>query len=215
MCTALEKMSHLQSLRINAISEEEVLELQSMSSPPPFLQSLGLSGRLERLLEWIPKLKNIVRIGLIWSRLMDDPLKALQTLPNLMHLRLYEGYQGEQLHIEGGGFQKLKYLVLRNSRGLSRLIIDEGALPLLETLQIGQSPQLKEVPSGIHHLKSLKNLEFDEMPTEFVLNLQPNEGRDFWKVEHVSSVRIWYRIQGENYKIYKLGDEELLELLRR
>ena len=215
LCTALEKMSHLQSLRINAISEEEVLELQSMSSPPPFLQSLGLSGRLERLLEWIPKLKNIVRIGLIWSRLMDDPLKALQALPNLMHLRLYEGYQGEQLHIEGGGFQKLKYLVLRNSRGLSRLIIDEGALPLLETLQIGQSPQLKEVPSGIHHLKSLKNLEFDEMPTEFVLNLQPNEGRDFWKVEHVSSVRIWYRIQGENYKIYKLGDEELLELLRR
>ena len=39
LCTALEKMSHLQSLRIRATSEEEVLELQSMSSPPPLLQS--------------------------------------------------------------------------------------------------------------------------------------------------------------------------------
>ena len=44
LCTVLETMSHLQSLRIRATSEEEVLELQSMSSPPPLLQSLALSG---------------------------------------------------------------------------------------------------------------------------------------------------------------------------
>ena len=39
LCTVLETMSHLQSLTIRATSEEEVLELQSMSSPPPLLQS--------------------------------------------------------------------------------------------------------------------------------------------------------------------------------
>ena len=66
LCTALEKMNHLQSLKISATVEEEVLELQSMSSPPPHLQTLILSGRIEKLPEWIPKLKSIVRIGLDW-----------------------------------------------------------------------------------------------------------------------------------------------------
>ncbi|KAM4102582.1 hypothetical protein ACJW30_06G012100 [Castanea mollissima] len=215
LCTALEKMSHLQSLKISAAVEEEVLELQSMSSPPPRLQTLILSGRIEKLPEWIPKLKCIVRIGLDWSRLMDDPLKVLQALSNLMDLLLFDGYRGEQLHIEGGGFQKLKFLGLRNLGGLNMLIIDEDALPLLEILEIGPSPQLRKVPTGIQHLRSLKNLQFYEMPTEFVLSMQPAEGPEFWKVKHIPSVHFWNRIQGEHYKIHKLGDPELLELLQR
>ena len=123
---------------------------------------------------------------------MEDPLKVLQALPNLMQLRLHDGYGGEQLHIEGGGFQKLKFLGLYNSGGLNRLIIDEGALPLLERLAIRECPQLKEVPSGIHHLKSLKKLYFTEMQTEFVL-----------------------RTHGNYYESYKLGDSELLKRLQR
>ena len=64
-------------------------------------------------------------MGLLWSRLMDDPLKVLQTFPNLMYLRLYGGYEGEQLHIERGGFQNLMFLGLENLGGLNRLIIDK------------------------------------------------------------------------------------------
>uniref|UniRef100_A0A7N2M872 Disease resistance R13L4/SHOC-2-like LRR domain-containing protein n=1 Tax=Quercus lobata TaxID=97700 RepID=A0A7N2M872_QUELO len=153
LCTVLEKMRHFLSLKIMATSEEEVLELQSMSSPPPLLQTLALFGRLEKLPEWIPKLKSIVRIGLYWLKLMDDPLKVLQALPNLKYLWLYNVYGGEQLHIEGEGFQKLKFLGLESLGGLNRLMIDKGALPFLERLRIGACPQLKEVPSGIHHLK--------------------------------------------------------------
>ena len=96
-----------------------------------------------------------------------------------------------ELSIEGGGFQKLKFLGLGKLGGLNRLIIDEGALPFLEFLEIRECPQLKEVPSGIHHLKSLKELEFTEMPTEFVLSLQPDEGPDFGKVKHIPSVIFW------------------------
>ncbi|KAM4102581.1 hypothetical protein ACJW30_06G012000 [Castanea mollissima] len=168
LCTAIQKMSHLRSLEIYATSEEEVLNLQSLPSPPLLLQTLCLYGRLE----------NIVRIALNWSKLMEDPLKVLQALPNLMRLRIYDGYGGEQLHIEGRSFQKLK------------MIIDEDC------------PQLKEVPSGIHHLKSLKKL------------LQPDEGPDFGKVKHIPSVNFWYRTSGEHYKWYKLGDSELLKRLR-
>ena len=215
LCTTLKKMSHLQSLAISATSEEEFLELQSMSSLPLLLQSLYLLGRLEKLPEWIPKLKSIVRIVLVWSRLMDDPFKVFQALPNLMHLWLTDGYEGEQLHIEGGGFQKLKYLGLRtNGRGLDRLIIDKGSLPLLEKLTIGSCPLGKEVPSGIHHLKNLKYLKFYDMPREFVLSLQPDVGPDFWKVKHIPIVEFWYRIKGEHYKGYDLGDSKLLKRLQ-
>ncbi|XP_075670902.1 disease resistance protein RPM1-like [Castanea sativa] len=213
-CAVLETMSHLQSLRIKATSEEEVLELQSMSSPPPLLQTLSLSGRLEKFPEWILKLNSITRIALNWSKLMEDPLKVLQALPNLKRLQLLDGYGGEQLHIEGGGFQKLKSLGLYNLGGLNRLIIDEGALPLLEKLVIRECPQLKEVPFGFHHLKSLKNLEFEEMPTELVLSLQPNEGPDFGKVKHIPTVTFWYRTRGNYYESYKLGDSELLKRLQ-
>nr|XP_023918444.1 disease resistance protein RPM1-like isoform X2 [Quercus suber] len=214
LCTAIQKMSHLRSLEIKATSEEEILNLQSLPSPPPLLQTLILGGRLEKLPEWIPKLKSILRIALTWSKLMEDPLKVLQALPNLMFLELCDGYGGEQLHIEREGFQKLKYLGLQNLGGLNRLIIDEGALPLLERLDIGDSPQLKEVPSGIHHLKSLKNLQFYEMPTEFVLSLQPDEGPDFGKVKHIPSVTFRYRTHGENYNRYTLGNSALLKRLR-
>ena len=156
LCLALEKMSYLQSLRISSTSEEEVLELQSMSSPPSLLQTLTLGGQLEKLLEWIPKLKCVARIVLLWSRLMDDSLKVLQALPNLLHLWLYEGYEGKELHFEEGSFQKLKFLRLSSLGGLNRLIIDEGALPFLEKFRIGPSPHLKEAPIGIHHLKASK-----------------------------------------------------------
>ncbi|GMY32588.1 disease resistance protein RPM1-like [Fagus crenata] len=214
LCTTLEKMSNLLSLEICATSEEEFLELQLMSSPSPLLQALCLLGRLEKFPEWIPKLKSIVTIFLIFSRLKDDPFKVLQALPNLMDLWLHDGYEGEQLHIEGGGFQKLKSLGLRNLRGLNRLIIDEGSLPLLERLVIGPGPLLKEVPSGIHHLKSLKHLQFYDMPRELVLSLQPDEGPDFWKVKHIPSVIFLYRTKRENYKSYKIGDPELLKRLQ-
>ena len=197
-----------------ATSEEEVLNLQSLPSPPPLLQTLFLLGQLEKFPKWIPKLKSMVRLFLYWSKLMKDPLKVLQALPNLMNLALYDGYKGEQLHIEGGGFQKLKFLQLFYLGGLNRLIIDEGALPLLEMLQIGPCPQLKEVPSGIHHLKSLKILKFFDMPTEFVISLQPDEGPDFWKVEHIPSLSFKYWTHEENYIWYKLGDLELLNLQR-
>ena len=69
--------------------------------------------------------------------------------------------------------------------------------------------------SSIHHLKSLKNLEFYEMPTEFVLSLQPDEGPDFGKVKHIPSVTFWYRTHGEYYESYELGDSELLKRLQR
>ena len=95
---------------------------------------------------------------------------------------------------------------------MNRLIIDEGSLPLLEKLTIGSCSQGKEVPSDIHNLKNLKYLKFYDMPREFVLSLQPDV--DFWKVKHIPNVEFWYRIKGEHYKGYDLGDSKLLKRLQ-
>ncbi|KAM1183517.1 hypothetical protein ACFX19_001873 [Malus domestica] len=83
---------------------------------------------------------------IFWSRLRDSPLKALQNLPNLLELVLkINAYDGVQLHLEEGGFQKLRHLELRDMEGLNSLIMDNGVMPLLQEFHIGPSPQLKEV----------------------------------------------------------------------
>ena len=58
---------------------------------------------------------------------------------------------------------------------LHSLLIDEGALPFLENFVIGPSLQLKEVPFGIQHLRSLKELKFLGMPKEFKESLDPKK----------------------------------------
>ncbi|XP_009349723.1 disease resistance protein RPM1-like [Pyrus x bretschneideri] len=193
VCASIEKMNHLESLRLTAINEDEVLDLESISTPPQFIRSLGLTGRLGQLPGWISNLQHLVRIGIVWSRLRDSrdsPLKALQNLPNLLELLLYiNAYDGVQLHFEEGGFQKLRKLHLREMMGLNSLIIDDGVMPLLQEFHIGPSPQLKEVPSGIHHLRNLTNLYFYDMPKEFARQMDPKNGQHYWIVEHIQNVR--------------------------
>ncbi|XWS74636.1 hypothetical protein CRYUN_Cryun01aG0015300 [Craigia yunnanensis] len=213
LCTAVEQMNHLQALTISSIKDDEFLQLQSMSYPPIFLKSLCLRGRLAKLPNWISKLPNLVRIGLHWSRISDDSLKILGVLPNLLKFQLTNGYDGAQLHFEQGYFQKLKELELRLLSGLKRLIIEEGAFPFLESLSIGPSPDLEELPSGICHLNSLKLLTFHNMPNSFARRLLPNEGPDHWKVKHIPNV-VFYCTNGSmQCYAYKLGDPRLLQVL--
>ena len=96
-----------------------------------------------------------------------------------MSLWLFQAYDGEQLRFKEGGFPKLKLFFLRELHGLKAVEVEEGALPCLEDLRIGSSPLLNEVPSGIQHLRNLKVLQNYDMPNEFVLSMQPNEGSDY------------------------------------
>ncbi|KAB1221490.1 Disease resistance protein RPM1 [Morella rubra] len=201
LCASLQNMDHLRYLFASSITEDE------------FLGIVTMEGRLEKLPNWIPELQNLATLVLKFSRLVEDPLKRLQALPNLSVLYLYQGFDGEELHFEEGSFQKLKKLRLRKLDGLRMLKIDTEALPLLQELEIGPCPQLKELPSGIQHLKSLSTLDLYDMEAEFVLGMQPG-GRDFWKVKKVTTVRLRYRIEGERYHIFKLGDSDLLKLFQ-
>jgi disease resistance protein RPM1 len=113
-----------------------------------------------------------------------------------------------------GGFQKLKRLTVKEMKKLKMVEVERGSLPGLEQLEIGPCSMLMEVPSGIQHLKSLKILNFFEMQGDFVLRMQPDGGKDFWKIKKVTTIYFSYRIKGERYKKYKLGDSDLFELLQ-
>ncbi|KAL6999594.1 hypothetical protein U1Q18_000752 [Sarracenia purpurea var. burkii] len=194
LCTAIENMSNLQSLDVSSISKDEILDLQHISYPPQFLQNLDLSGRLENFPKWISKLEYVVKISLNYSQLIEDPLKFLQVLPNLLGLRLVGVYAGEHLHFKEGGFQKLQVLELRGLNALSSVRIEDGALPHLQALEIAHIPQLKEVPSGIQHLKEIKVLWFIGMPKDFIDKMLPNGGQDYEIVKHIPNVHFNYEV---------------------
>jgi disease resistance protein RPM1 len=214
LCTSIQKMVHLKLLIVSSISEDEIIDLESISSPPPFLMHIYLRGRLKKLPNWIPKLQNLVTLILFFSSLEEHPLSCVQALPNLLNLSLNHAYDGEQLHFEKDSFRRLKRLTLREMKKLKMVEIDRGSLFSLEQLEIGPCPQMKEVPAGIQHLKSLKILDFYEMDGEFVLRMQPDGGEDYWKIKKVTTIHLRYRIKGERYQIYKLGDSNLLERLQ-
>nr|XP_048332370.1 disease resistance protein RPM1-like [Ziziphus jujuba var. spinosa] len=214
LCPCIEKMSHLDMLCVYSINEDEVLDVQHISSPPCFLTQLFLMGKLLKLPEWIKKVQNLRRLALNFSRLTDDPLKVLKHLHYLEFLDIHGAYEGEELHFQEGSFQKLKQLTLEKLYRLKVLKIDEGALPVLENLFIGPIPLMKEVPSDIKHLEELKFLKVYDMPKEFVLGMQPDGGRDYWKVKHVACVIFGYTVVARKFESYKLGDSELLQRLQ-
>ncbi|OMO87436.1 Disease resistance protein [Corchorus olitorius] len=214
LCNAIEQMSHLESLHIITENEDELIQLQSMSSPPLLLYCLRLQGRLEKLPDWInPQLKCLVRIRLYWSQLSDLPLRTLGELPELLELCVYKGYNGAQLHFEDGYFPVLKVLMLEQLDRLNTLKIDEKALCLVETLLIGSCPRLEELPSDICNMKCLKLLEISEMSTEFARKMLPDVGQDHWKVQSIPEVYFYFVNKDEQYSTYKLGDSSLLEYL--
>ena len=201
------QFSHLESLSLYLVNNYVIFDLQTISSPPPFLKRLVLKGRLRKFPDWFSCLQNLSMLYLNFSRLSDDPLVYLYSLPNLVTLWLNQAFDGEQLHFEEGCFPKLKLLVLRKLRRLKLVEIKQRALPHLEELRIGSSPHLNKVPTGIQHLKNLKVLANYDVPCEFVLSMQPDGGSDYKKVEHVPSILFWYIIEGRRYRLYKPGDK--------
>ena len=195
LCASIEKMNHLQSLDIALIREDEIIDLQSLSSPPQCLQRLYITGRLEKLPDWIPKLQHLVKLKIFWSRLNEDPLEVIQNLPSLWELRIsHQAYNGEQLHFKVGGFPKLRELRLDCLNAVNSLLIDEGALPLLEYLVMGLSLLLKEVPSGIQHLRNLKVLAIVDLPKELEESLDPEQGSHYWIVKHVPAIYLHHKV---------------------
>ncbi|XP_030511204.1 disease resistance protein RPM1 [Cannabis sativa] len=209
------KMSHLEELFITSFRDEEILDFESILSPPRSLRFISLRCRLKEFPSWISVLQNLRGLTLRFTRLSNEPLRNIKDLPNLEFIRLHQAYDGEELHFEEGSFKRLKHLIVRKLEGLKVVKMDRGALPHLEQLDIGDCLLLEEIPSNIEHLPNLKSLIIRDMTREFVASLQPNGGSHYWKIEHVTSVTILYKYGGwATFKKYRLGEPSLLELLQ-
>lgn len=213
LCSSIEKLSNLRALSIASVEEEEIIDLQHLSSPPLLLQRLYMRGRLEALPHWIPSLPSLVRLSLKWSRLKEDPLLSLRHIPNLVQLELCQVFLGDRLCFKAGGFRKLKILSLDKLDELRCIEVEMGAMDCLEKLSIQRCKLLENVPSGIEHLRELKVLEFSDMPVDLMRTIRP-DGKDNWRVSHIPEVYSTYWREGgwEVYSIDSMTDGEYCPL---
>ena len=159
VCSSVQKLTNLFS---SFLVSNEIIDLQYLSSPPPFLQRLHLEGRLDKLPQWISSLPHLAKVQLSRSQLQDDPLESLHDpLPNLVELKFYRAYEGQALHFRAGGFQRLRKLLLYSLPGLRFITAEKGSLPSLEVVQIIDCRLLKRrMLLGFEDLKNLKRVEF-------------------------------------------------------
>ncbi|PSS10034.1 Disease resistance protein [Actinidia chinensis var. chinensis] len=189
LCSSLEKLKHLTGLYIVSMQATGPLHLDSLSSPPRFLQRLYLKSILPTLPKWITSLQYLAKLVLQYSNLNDDPLEALQGLSNLVVLELREAYVGEELCCNVGGYPRLKMLGLKQLRQLKCIRVEQGAMSGLRELDIASCKKLEMMPMGIEHLRNLQHLVVREMPRRFYQKIERPHGEDFWRVQHVENNR--------------------------
>ncbi|XP_047043835.1 disease resistance protein RPM1-like [Lolium rigidum] len=152
---------HLRSLSVRGKSRKDDLDgcPGERLSPPSWLESLKLYGRLVRVTDWIHQLQNLCKLVLEHSCLeQDGVIRALGMLPNLAVLRLkVSSFWGKQLHFQNSDFPSLVVLELYYLPNLESVLFEEDAMPSLELLQIGTCSELNKI-SGLSVLTSLKEI---------------------------------------------------------
>ncbi|XP_058114784.1 disease resistance protein RPM1-like isoform X1 [Magnolia sinica] len=189
LCSSIEKMNRLISFKAMSKDGNQSLDLPAISPTPPHLQRIHLNGRLENLPDWIASLHKLVKMSLFGSRLSDDPLKILQSLPNLVVLTLEAAYDGEELCCQAEGLPKLKVLKLARLYGLKSMRVEKGAMPCLQKLHLDECKMLEKVPFGIEHLTHLKELYLMKMPDALIKSITSDGEEDHRKIEHIPLVR--------------------------
>ena len=187
LCVSIENMRHLRVLTIVVTNDGETLQMDALSSPPPNLRKLFLTGKLKKVPQWFCSLQCLTNLLLRWSRLEEDLLPHIAALPCLGHLLLTDAYVGKQLCFNTG-FLKLTRLEIRNFPQLNEIIIEKGVMSNLKNLRIDNCMELKAMPMGIEYLLNLQELRLKSVSMELE-NRIGNE--DLPKVQHIPKRYIW------------------------
>ncbi|XP_010550739.1 PREDICTED: disease resistance protein RPM1-like [Tarenaya hassleriana] len=181
---SLSKLKDLRSLSLSPISEADTLPIDEIS-PPANIEKLNLYGRLERVPTWFRTLRKLTTLALSWSELREDPIPYIQALPNLVKVIFFGNvYEGDRLHFEEG-FPSLKVLWITNMAHLREIVIQKGAMPHLQTLQIVACEGIKRLPDGIESLSSLQELSLYGVSDELT-----EESIDRSKFNHIPTITI-------------------------
>ena len=100
---------------------------------------------------------NLIQLKLHNTRLKEDPMPILGSLPNLRILTLwYDSYVGEKMKCPQGGFLVLEFLQMRELLQLEDFSIEETSMPNLKTLKIESCHKITRFPHGILGLEKLQ-----------------------------------------------------------
>ncbi|KAL5199192.1 hypothetical protein ABZP36_020395 [Zizania latifolia] len=153
LSAALDNLPYLRSLRLDS---GDLRWLGSIPTLPLHIQSLKLNGRLSGLPSWVATLTNLRKICLTYTDLVQDDLRVLGALPNLVRLQLeWDRYIGEKLLFGRGAFPILRMLQLCGMHGVRGVAFEEGASPNMERITISCC----DFTSGITGIRNLPNLQ--------------------------------------------------------
>lgn len=155
-CSSVERLVRLERLEVRSESLEF---LKDVESPPKHLTALRLSGRLSSLPRWMMSLNDLAKVKLIQTHLKQDDIEKIGKLRNLTLLALWEeSFAEESLRFGKDTFQKLNLLYIEDLENVSAITIEDGALPLLENLQVRKCNKLQDREEGLSSVLFLESL---------------------------------------------------------
>ncbi|KAL0412933.1 UNVERIFIED_CONTAM: putative disease resistance RPP8-like protein 2 [Sesamum radiatum] len=159
------------------------------------LTRLNIRCRVSKLPSYRPELcQNLIHLILVNSHIEKDPMEILEKLPTLRYLILgYSSYVGREMVCRATGFPQLRRLNLSDLYNLEEWRVEEGAMPNLCSLYIGNCKKLEMIPHGLKFITTLKKLFIHNMPKEFVDRVRVvdgEEGEDYHKIKHIPSVSL-------------------------
>jgi Leucine-rich repeat (LRR) protein len=156
LCSSVASLVRLERLEVRSESLEF---LKDVKTPPKHLTALNLSGRLSSLPSWLISLNDLAKVKLIQTQLKRGDIEVIGNLLNLTLLALWEeSFAEESLRFSKGTFQKLNLLYIEGLENVSTITIEDGALPLLENLQVTKCNNLHDREEGLSSVLSLEKL---------------------------------------------------------
>ncbi|PQQ07331.1 hypothetical protein Pyn_06765 [Prunus yedoensis var. nudiflora] len=166
LCASIQEMKVLSHLSLSVADGEEFLRVDALSSPPPYLGRLDLTGKLEKVPRWFCSLHSLTIMMLCHSGLEEDLLPQIEALPALQFLCLINSSVRKELCFSRG-FVQLRHLQLRNLSFLNTITIEKGVMPNLQFLEFYSCLGIETLPQGIEHLTKLQGYTFENVSNKF------------------------------------------------
>ena len=160
LCGSISRLVRLERLEVRSRSLEFLKEAEKAEEmPPKHLLSLRLCGRLGNLPGWMDRLNDLAKVKLIQTQLKQVDIEVMGKLRNLTLLALWEESFAEKTLCFGEGtFPKLKLLYIEGMENIVTIQIKDGALPVLEKLEVKKCVNLDDSKEGLSLVLVLQNL---------------------------------------------------------
>ena len=184
---SLTKLNQLTSLNLQTHQSIPAASVFTSLQSHQHLCKLILDGSWTVIRQLPP---NLVSLSLIYCKLDQDAIAALERLTSLVFLSLDAcKLEREDMMFSTGGFPQLQNLFVSKLNNLKYWRIETGAVAKLTDLKIKDCMELMMLPDGLEHVSSLKNLVMKGFKANIMRRLK-SSGEDRHKVEHIPSLMI-------------------------